>query len=79
MVGFLIFLTVWPGSSGLSLACRRVSGGFGPSEDGELVDVVEDVGEADFHFGPLDPDGSDDQTAKALLKGEDMLDRGALL
>ncbi len=47
----------------MALRCR---GGCRLSEDGESVDVVQNIGEADFHSDPLDADGSDYQSAQAL-------------
>src|ERR1017187_5516834 len=39
--------------------------------------VVGEIGEADFHFRPGQPDGADGKPHRTLLPGEDVLDAGA--
>lgn len=40
-------------------------------------EVVGEVGQGQFGFGPLDPDGPDEQAVAVVLVGKDMLDSGA--
>ena len=57
---------------------KQCSSAAEPSlEEDQPPDVVGEVGEADLHFRPHDPDGSDAERHRPLLVREDMLDAGA--
>jgi len=48
-----------------------------PLQPDEAADVIGEVGHADLHFRPRDPNGSRHQRRKSLLIGEDVLNRRA--
>ncbi len=41
-----------------------------------LLEVIDEIGHADFCCGPRDADGADEQSHRTLLPGEDMFDEG---
>ena len=40
------------------------------------VEVIGDIGQDEFRFGPCDADGADEQAEPVLLAGEDVFDMG---
>ena len=50
------------------------SHGSGVFVEDEPVEVVGDIGQDEFRFGPCDADGTDEQAEPVLLVGEDVFD-----
>ena len=52
------------------------SHGSGAFMEDEPVEIVGDIGQDEFRFGPCDTDGADEQAEPVLLVGEDVFDMG---
>lgn len=61
------------GLSPTSASCRLRF----PGQPDIAKHIVGDIGHADLHLGPADPNGADEELHLVLLPGEDMLDGGA--
>ena len=56
---------------------RPGSGGFDTLKVEEPPDIVDEIGEADLHFSPLDADRAHEQAHAGFLVGKDMLNTGS--
>ena len=71
------YLTVGVGRGGRNPEVWTDSShGSGAFMEDEPVEIVGDIGQDEFRFGPCDTDGADEQAEPVLLVGEDVFDMG---